>query len=214
MKRRAYVLAVPGSAPKVPACTAAFLISLFAFAAFLGPLSVRLHAESANSIFKHGEAAEAHEDYDTALDFYQKALNKSPNDLTYKTALYRVRVTASAVHMTKGRQLLSSGDEQGALVEYLHAAEIDPGNEAAQQAIAEVRKRQGQQAPHGEVAEPESTREQQELDSIGSPVLLKPLSNDPLTLHYSEDAKVVYQAIGKAAGINVLFDRCSIPCAS
>jgi general secretion pathway protein D len=41
---------------------------------------------------------------------------------------------------------------------------------------------------------------------MGSPVVLKPMSNEPLTLHYTEDAKVVYQAIGKAAGINVLFD--------
>jgi general secretion pathway protein D len=32
------------------------------------------------------------------------------------------------------------------------------------------------------------------------------MSNEPLTLHYSEDTKVIYQAIGKAAGINVLFD--------
>src|SRR5208337_5196785 len=29
---------------------------------------------------------------------------------------------------------------------------------------------------------------------------------EPLTLHYTEDAKVIYQAIGKAAGINILFD--------
>ena len=41
---------------------------------------------------------------------------------------------------------------------------------------------------------------------MGSPGQLKPLSNEPLTLHMTEDAKVVYQAIGKAAGINVLFD--------
>ena len=32
------------------------------------------------------------------------------------------------------------------------------------------------------------------------------MSNEPLTLHMIEDSKTVYQAIGKAAGINVLFD--------
>ena len=41
--------------------------------------------------------------------------------------------------MTKGRKLLQAGDEQGALAEFLHAAEIDPGNEAAQQEIAKIR---------------------------------------------------------------------------
>jgi general secretion pathway protein D len=36
--------------------------------------------------------------------------------------------------------------------------------------------------------------------------VLKPVTNEPLTLHMTEDAKVVYEAIGKAAGVNVLFD--------
>jgi general secretion pathway protein D len=156
-------------------------------------------------MFKHGQAAEAREDYDDALDLYQKALAKSPDDLAYKTALYRVRVSASGLHMSKGRKLLQGGDDQAALSEFLHAAEIDPSNEAAQQEIAKLRKRQGELTPQGETSVPESAA-QQELDSVGSPVRLKPMSNDPLTLHYTEDAKVIYQAIGKAAGINVLFD--------
>jgi general secretion pathway protein D len=157
-------------------------------------------------MFKHGEAAEARGDFDTAFDLYQKALAKAPNDLTYKTALYRVRVSASGLHMSKGRKLLLGGDEQGALVEFLHASEIDPSNEAAQQEIAKVRKHQGELSPQGETSVPMDQSQQEELESIGSPVNLKPLSNEPLTLHYAEDAKVVYQAIGKAAGINVLFD--------
>ena len=157
-------------------------------------------------MFKHGQTAEAHEDYDTAFDLYQKALAKAPSDLTYKTALYRVRVSASGLHMSKGRKLLDGGDEQGALVEFLHAAEIDPGNEAAQQEIAKLRKKSGETPTPAETSLPADAGQQQELDSIGAPVVLKPMSNEPLTLHYSEDAKVVYQAIGKAAGINVLFD--------
>jgi len=157
-------------------------------------------------MFKHGQAAEAREDYDTAFDLYQKAVAKAPNDITFKTALYRVRVTASAAHMSKGHKLLEGGDEQGALAEFLHAAEIDPGNEAAQQEIAKVRKRHGEAAVQGETSIPMDAAQEQELNSIGAPVVLKPMSNEPLTLHYSEDAKVVYQAIGKAAGINVLFD--------
>jgi general secretion pathway protein D len=41
---------------------------------------------------------------------------------------------------------------------------------------------------------------------MGSPPELKPISNEPLTLHMTEDAKVIYQAVGKASGVNVLFD--------
>jgi len=35
---------------------------------------------------------------------------------------------------------------------------------------------------------------------------LKPTSNAPITLHVNDDSKNIYQAIGKLAGINVLFD--------
>ena len=156
--------------------------------------------------YKQGQAAEAREDYDAAFDAFQKAFNKDPKDARFKIALARVRVTASAAHMSKGRKLLQAGDTQGALAEFLHAAEIDPSNEAAQQEIARVRQKQGESAPAPEIGLPEPPAEQQELESIGAPPQLKPVTNEPLSLHMTEDAKVVYQAVGKAAGVNVLFD--------
>jgi general secretion pathway protein D len=168
--------------------------------------SSTLLAESANSDFRRGESAEVREDYDTAYDLYQKAVAKDSRDLIYKTALYRVKVSASGMHMGRGRKLLQGGDEEGALSEFIHAATIDPGNEAAQQQIAKIRKGRGETPPQGEVRLPISAAQERKLKTMGAPVELKPLSNEPLTLHYSEDAKVVYQAIGKAAGINVLFD--------
>ncbi len=179
---------------------------LFAVVAMLVLPSAQLHAESAASLFRHGEVAEAHEDYDTALTDYQQAYDKAPKELAYRTALVRVRISASALHLTKGRKLLLGGDEQGALVEFLHAAEIDSSNEAAQQEIARLRQKRGEAAQPAETSLAEAAGTQDEIDSMGPPVLLKPLSNEPLTLHYTEDAKVVYQAIGKAAGINILFD--------
>jgi general secretion pathway protein D len=44
------------------------------------------------------------------------------------------------------------------------------------------------------------------LSTVAGPIQLKPVSNEPITLHLVEDVKVIYQAIGKAAGLNVLFD--------
>jgi general secretion pathway protein D len=181
-------------------------IALFAVLAVFGLPSVMLRAESASTYFKRGESAEAREDYDAAFENFQKAYAKAPKDLRYRTALYRVRVNASSLHLTKGRKLLQAGDEQGALAEYLHAAEIDPGNEAAQQEIARMRQKHGEVVPQAETSLPEQPGKQEEIDSIGSPTMLKPLSTEPLTLHMTEDAKVVYQAIGRAAGVNVLFD--------
>ena len=185
---------------------AAFWIALLAVLAVSGLSSAPLRAQSANSYFKNGQSAEAREDYDAAFDNYQKAYAKNPKDLRFRTALYRVRVTDSSMHVSKGRKLLDAGDEQGALVEFLHAAEVDPGNEASQQEIARVRQKHGEAAPQAETGIPEEAGAQEELNSMGAPVELKPLSNEPLTLHMTEDAKAIYQAVGKAAGVNILFD--------
>ena len=78
--------------------------------------AARLYAESANSDFKQGQAAEARDDYDTAFDLYQKAYNRDPKDARFQIALARIRTTASSAHITKGRKLLQAGDVQGALV--------------------------------------------------------------------------------------------------
>jgi general secretion pathway protein D len=185
---------------------AASWVALFAAVAVLGLSSVLLHAESANTFFKRGQAAETREDFDAAVDNYQKALAKDPKDEEYRAALDRVRITASAVHVTKGYKLLNAGKEQDALAEFLHGAQIDPGNEAAQQAIDAVRQKLGTVPPTTETGIPEPEGRQEELNTMGSPVVLKPVSNEPVTLHMTEDAKLIYQAVGKAAGVNVLFD--------
>jgi general secretion pathway protein D len=190
----------------VPAASrAAFWIALFAVMAVFGLSAVSLRAESAGSFFKRGQAAEAREDYDVAFVNYQKAYAAAPKDLRYRAALYRVRISASSLHVTKGRKLFQSGDEQGALLEFLRGAEIDPGNEAAQQEIARVRAKQGE-APIAETSLPEGAEKQSEIDSMSAPPELKPISNEPLTLHMTEDSKIIYQAVGKAAGVNILFD--------
>ena len=181
-------------------------IALLAVVTLFGLSSVAVCAESASALFKRGQTAEAREDYDAAFSDYQKAYAKAPKDLQYRAALYRVRVNASGAHMTKGQKLLSAGDDTGALTEFLHAAEIDPGNESAQQAIARLRKKNGEMAPASETSIAVPAGKDEELDTMGPPATLRPLSNEPLTLHIQEDAKVVYQAIGKAAGVNVLFD--------
>ncbi|HEU5452878.1 MAG TPA: cohesin domain-containing protein, partial [Terriglobales bacterium] len=56
---------------------------------------------------------------------------------------------------------------------------------------------------------PQSAKPQgSELSAAGAegPVELAPISNQPITLKMSEDAKTAYMTIGKLAGVNVLFD--------
>jgi general secretion pathway protein D len=169
------------------------------------------HAQSAKTWNQRGVAAEAHHDFDTAFQDYQHAVNLKPNDLRYKEGLARMRFQAAAAHVDRGRVLVQSGDLNGALAEFQRALEINPGYEVAQQEIDQLQKQISAAPPNGTPAPTEQMSRQNEiLSSIGSisgPVELKPLSNDPIpAIHMVEDVKVIYQAIGKAAGFNVLFD--------
>jgi len=203
MNRRVIAQAASGNLRPNSATRA---VARFALLALFGLSSLQLHAQSAGALFKRGEAAEARQDYDTAFDLYSKASVKDGKDLRVRTALARVRVTDSAFHVTKGRKLAQGGDQQAALSEFLRAAEIDPGNEAAQQEIARIRLKSGAAAPLAETSLPVEPGTQQQIDEMGAPAELKPVSNEPLTLHMTEDTKVIYQAVGRAAGVNVLFD--------
>jgi general secretion pathway protein D len=171
--------------------------------------------ESAHKLFVEGQNAEAREDYDAAYEDYKKAYAKAPNDLRMRTAFYRLRQTASSVHVTMGRKILEAGNAmsphteqagqvQAALAQFLRATEIDPGNEAAIQEINKLRAQQTGIPVHSETSLSEPAEEA--IEDAGAPAELKPVSTEPFTLHITGDTKEIYQAIGKAAGINVLFD--------
>jgi general secretion pathway protein D len=172
---------------------------------------VKETSKSAKTWYKNGQAAEAHKDYDTAFENYRHAANLRPNDLRYKEDLARMRFEAAAAHVDSGRVLIQNGDLNGAMTQFLRALEINPGYEVAKQEIDQLQKQISATPPGGPPAPTEQTSRQNDLlasiGTISGPVELKPLSNDPIpAIHMVEDVKVIYQAIGKAAGFNVLFD--------
>lgn len=159
--------------------------------------------KSAKALYKAGQAAEAKDDYLAAYDDYAAAFQKDPNNLYYKTSYQRLKFTAAAVHTHQGEKLRDQGDMAGALTEFARALEIDPSNELASQDIR-LTKEKIAATPTGEsTAHPDSDGPMAE---IAAPAELKAVSNEPITIHAFEDSKVVYQTVGKIAGINVLFD--------
>ncbi len=158
----------------------------------------------AKTLYANGQTAEAKDDPITAYEDYYQAYKKEPKNLRYKTAYERLRFQAAFAHVSQGEKLSAQGDVSGALTEFLRALEIDPSNELAHQDIQKARDKLSTAKPTQETSIPENKAE--ELSEVGSPVQLKPISNEPLTLHMTEDSKVVYSTVGKAAGINVLFD--------
>jgi len=180
-------------------------MALPAIALLVAMLPTTAHAQSAGTWMKRGAAAEAREDYDAAYEDYKKAFQKDPSDLRTKTNYDRVRFLAAAMHVDKGRKLRKAGDTNGALTEYLRALQIDPGNQTAEQEIESIRQSMATPASASQSA-PSQTDVLTALNSTSGPIELKPISNDPVTLHMMADSKDVYQAIGKAVGLNVLFD--------
>lgn len=180
-------------------------------------LLTRVQAQSAKTWNKRAQNAEVHEDYDAAYEGYRQAHLKSPKDIRYLTSYQRVRSQAAAVHVDRGRVLRQNGDLTGAITEFSRAQMIDPSYQAAQQEIEITEHQQQQQqqralpAQQGaggtaNAASSHQTSVLKDLRDLEGVVQLRPVSTDPITLHMVEDTKVIYQAIGKAAGLNVLFD--------
>jgi general secretion pathway protein D len=190
-------------------CLTSWTPSTLAAAVLLALLAAFPHhasAQSAGKLYNMGRAAEARNDVEEAYEDYAKAWHKKPSDERYKVSYERLRLDAAAEHVKKGEQLRDQGDDTGALTEFLRALEIDPSNELASQDIRTTRQKIDKDAiaPSPEIVM--SPSERKALQDLGAPPQLKPLSSEPLSLHMVEDTKVIYQTVGKAAGINVLFD--------
>jgi general secretion pathway protein D len=168
----------------------------------LAPL-VHAKGKSAKTLYKEGQAAEAKDDYLAAYAAYAAAFQKEPKNLYYKTSYERLKFNAAAVHTHQGEKLRDQGDMSGAMTEFVRALEIDPANELAEQDLR-LTKQKLAGTPTNEPAE--SPQSEAPLEDIASPAELKPTSNEPITIHAFQDSKVVYQTVGKIAGINVLFD--------
>ena len=159
----------------------------------------------AKTLYANGQTAEAKDDSIAAYEDYYQAWKLEPKNLRYKTAYERLRFPAAAKYVSRGEKLLAQNDTTGALTDFLRALEIDPSNDLAHQDILKTRDKVDA-APKPNQETSISKNKAEELTEVGGPVQLKPISNEPLTLHMTEDSKVVYQTVGKAAGINVLFD--------
>lgn len=160
--------------------------------------------DSSRSLYKQGQAAESRQEYDAAFDAYRKAMQQDPGDLRYKASCERTRILASEEHVKRGNDLKQNGKVTAALVEFLRAIAIDPSNVAADQAIESLSAHITRAPEETEI--PQLANDRAALAALAGPVQLKPISNEPITLHMVEDSKIVYETVGKAAGINVLFD--------
>jgi len=155
--------------------------------------------------FNHGRKAQNLQDYDAAFDYYQKALKTDPENAEYKIKFDQARFSAGELHTKNGLKLREQGDLENAASEFRKAAFMDPSSVAAEQELRKTIEMMDDRERTANVAsEPPPDNDQAELAS--TPPQIKPLSRAPINLKMSNDAKVVFDTIGKLSGLTVIYD--------
>jgi general secretion pathway protein D len=158
-----------------------------------------------NQQYKAGSRAESLNDYDTALENYNKALRAEPNNTEYKLKAARARFEAAQWHVDQGRRLREQSNLELAIGEFRKALMIDPSSPVAAQEV---------QATIGLIAARQGTTQNStptsatgdETKVMAGPPQLEPLSRSPINMKATNDAKAVFDAVGKLAGLTVIFD--------
>jgi general secretion pathway protein D len=152
--------------------------------------------DKGDSDYKAAKAAESHQDWDSALKYYMSAIDKNPGNPVYTMGMRRMRFQSSQLHVNQGQKLRADGKTVEALGEFQKALIADPASSIA---IQEIKRTQATLVEKPKAVERPA--------SIEGPPELKPVIGTIQTLKINnQPPKVLYETIGKMAGINVVFD--------
>lgn len=150
--------------------------------------------------------AEELQDYDTAVDYYLKAEKVDPHNSAYKIGLNQSRFMAGEQHIKQGLKLREKGDLQGAVSEFQRAQVMDPSSMIVDQELKKTLDMISEKLRASQAAEEQPLIENGQPVMASQPPELKPLSRAPINLRMSNDVKVIYDTIGKLAGLTVIYD--------
>jgi general secretion pathway protein D len=191
------------------------LRGLIAFICVFGLVCPPLQARNgkADKLYKLGQKAEARNDFDGALNYYDQAVDADPNEPQYQIADQRMRLKASEAHLAEGRRLQKEQKLDQALVEFQKAFLDNPSAPVTVEEIqqtTEMLKERTKLPPGTPILTPaEKARHEveQRINSLEGPPQLRPMT--AVISHLSinnQPSRVLYESVGKLAGINVLFD--------
>ena len=170
----------------------------------------------AKKLYKQGRKAEMAKNYDRALELYEMAAAQRANDPVYMLAVRRTRFVAGQAHVDRGRRIRLEGRFEEAGAEFQRALELDPASSVAEQErkrtieMIEIRDKAGGDPDEAMLSPLEKERLDREkrVSRLKQSPVLKPISSRRLKelTFRNQDSKVIFETIGKLAGINVLFD--------
>ena len=159
------------------------------------------------SQYRRAQIAEQNGDWDQAVLDYMELVARRPDDLGFRTDLSRAKMHASQMHFEAGKKLAEAGALERALLEYRQAVELDPTNQYAATELGHVRDAiAARERQQGELKTIDEMKK--EAQERSQPPLLEPRSKAPISLEFPNAVSIkdIYKALGKAFGINILFD--------
>lgn len=165
------------------------------FSLILMALIFMLNCATFNRHYRLGTQAEMAKRWDEAVKYYERAALENPRESVYRIALLRAKIAASLYHLQKARQLVAEGKIEEAKKAYDQAIAYDPQNRAL---IFEAMSLTQEKSK--EPKEPEEKK-------IEYPIRLK-VTQEKVGLKFTEaPLRSIFQALGKFAGVNILFDE-------
>ncbi len=177
-------------------------------AAALGALVLLAIGCAGEKAFRQGQDAESLGRWDDAVNDYAKAREESPKDDRYKMAFDNARRKASQDHFEKGKMYLASGRPDLALIELEQTTVLDPENDYAALELKRARDEAAKlEAQRNQPSKMQRMEAEAKAAHAAMPIL-QPSSKRPISLNFPQPRpiKQIYQALGQAAGINVIFD--------
>jgi general secretion pathway protein D len=182
------------------------------------PLEAR--TKKGDKFLASGRAHEDKKEWDAALEDYEKALSEDPNEMVYMMAVDKSRFQAGQMHIDRGLKARVAGQLGEALLEFQKAYSTNPGSAAAeqetvrtQQMIQRERKRVEEtgreSAPQDRGLTPvqEAKRNLQDrVNRLQGVPELKPSSPRTDLKMNGQKSRVIFDTLGKIAGLNVLWD--------
>ena len=151
--------------------------------------------------------AEENADWDAAVEHYLELVERQPSNVRFKTALLRARLKASQEHFSKGQRFREAGVLERALIEFQEAVQLDSTNQYAQVELDQLRSEIARVDRDGSPMSLEELKKKTR-DQPAQPPVLSPRSKDPISLDFPKPVSIfdIYRALGKAFGLNILFD--------
>src|SRR5690242_4498521 len=186
--------------------------------AMVAGLALQARTRKGDKLLAQSRAAEIRKDWDTALSFAEQALSEDPADVAYQLSSTRLRFYAGQYHIDEGKRLRNQGQLEQALTEFQKAYGINPASAMAEEETArtkamierEKNKPASQQNPEERAMTPaqaEQRKEEKKFAAMLPLPELRPLNPVPINLKMSnQPPKVLFETVGKLAGVNVLFD--------